>query len=145
MGASCVCKRLVGGGGLRAAAFGLRLGWVAVGPQFSVLRKMLAEAEVEPQVIWSAPGFGFGCWNPEADAGRCIGDSPKPDSRCPKPALQHAETSQQEMGFAEPGALTAAEIAGHGASLVENFLRPLAGFGGASLRLQEERVVVVGF
>jgi hypothetical protein len=56
----------------------------------------------------------------------------------------HTKTKQQSMGFAEPGALAAAEIAGHGASLVEYFLRPLAGFGNASLRLQEERIVVVG-
>jgi hypothetical protein len=48
------------------------------------------------------------------------------------------------MGFAEPGSLAAAEIAGHGEPLVEDFLRPFAGFGDASLRLQEERVVVVG-
>jgi hypothetical protein len=47
------------------------------------------------------------------------------------------------MGFAEPGTLAAAEIAGHAELFVENFLRPLAGFGCASLRLQEERVVVI--
>ena len=47
------------------------------------------------------------------------------------------------MRFAEPGALAAAEIAWHGETLVENFLCPLSGFGGASVRLQEERVVVV--
>src|SRR5580700_7062413 len=58
--------------------------------------------------------------------------------------MSHAKTKQQRMGFAEPGALAAAEIAGHGESLVEDFLRPLAGFGVAALRLQEKRVVVVG-
>ena len=47
------------------------------------------------------------------------------------------------MRFAEPGALAAAEIAWHGETLVENFLCPLSGFGGTSLRLQQERVVVV--
>jgi hypothetical protein len=58
--------------------------------------------------------------------------------------MSHAKTKQQSMGFAEPRALAAAEISGHGESLVEDFLRPLAGFGVASLRLQEKRVVVVG-
>src|SRR5712671_4687457 len=39
------------------------------------------------------------------------------------------ESAQQRRGFAEPGALATAEIAGHSDLLVEKFLRPNAGFG----------------
>jgi len=44
----------------------------------------------------------------------------------------------------EPDAFPAAQVAGHGRFLVEHLLRPLAGFGGASLGSQQFRVIQVG-
>src|SRR6202140_4926874 len=52
---------------------------------------------------------------------------------------------QQAAGLAEPRAFAAAKIDRHGRLLVENLTRPFASFGGAPLRLQEQRVVVIGF
>jgi len=48
-------------------------------------------------------------------------------------------------GFLEPGAFAAAEVGGHGAFFVEDFLRPLAGFGNAALGGEHFGKVQVGF
>src|SRR5580700_10794540 len=51
---------------------------------------------------------------------------------------------QQRVGFAEPGALAAALVGGHGRPFIDNLLRPAARLLVASLRMQKERVVVIG-
>ena len=98
-GKSCVCKRLVGGqGGHRAAAGGgsfyllassscYRLS--AFSSQFSVLRKMLGEPDLGPQV-WSAPGSAFGQVTREACATEAGLDSLKPRALEPEAASSPA-------------------------------------------------------
>src|SRR5271170_1022672 len=54
------------------------------------------------------------------------------------------EHRQQRIGFAEPGAFAATLVRWHRRSLVDYFLGPLARFLVAALRVEEERVIVVG-
>src|SRR5580700_4760137 len=68
------------------------------------------------------------------------------NSRLPKPGRPYLQPrpGQQRVGFAEPGALAAALVGGHGRPFIDNLLRPAARFLVASLRMQKQRVVVIG-
>jgi hypothetical protein len=54
------------------------------------------------------------------------------------------DASEKGRGLPKPRSFPAAKISGHGGFLVKYLSRPLAGFGTAALRLQEEGVVVIG-
>ena len=55
------------------------------------------------------------------------------------------QAEQQSLRFAKPRTLTAALVRRHGGTLFENLLRPLPGLIVPPLRLQELRIVVIGF
>src|SRR5712691_5670435 len=66
-------------------------------------------------------------------------------SACKSGTLRSWQPRQQRTSLAEPRTLPPPQISRHGRLLGENLPRPLAGFGDASLRLQEQRIIVISF
>src|SRR5579863_1543623 len=63
----------------------------------------------------------------------------------PRSRSRSRQPRQQSARLAKPGPFPTPQISRHSRLLGEDFLRPIARFGDASLRLQEQRVVVIGF
>ena len=62
----------------------------------------------------------------------------------PAQRFSRRQALEEGVGAAEPGALAAAEVAGNGGLLVEDFAGPLAGFGVAAFGGEQLGKVQVG-